>query len=368
MPKFVSQIDTSKIPVKGLVPESASSQPSGSVPGQFWFDTSVNKVKFTNDGTNYKDPLDRANHTGTQLANTISDFTAAVTAFRLDQFAVPTAPINLGGQRATNGSDPSAATDLATKQYVDNARAGISGVKDPVMVAVGSNVNLSAPGASLDGVALSNGDRFLPYAQTTGTQNGIYIYNGAAVAATRAPDADAAGEIVDGTVVAVAQGTNAGAQFIQTATPSGAPGSWTQTWVKYTVGAQTYTADGSGIELSGTTFSLELDGTSLSKGPNGLKLNLADVTQGGTGATTAAGAKTNLGFMTRYAANLGAVTAGTPVTVNHGLNSTDVTVTVREVTGGAVVIPDVIVVDANNVSITSAVAYSSGALRVVVIG
>lgn len=368
MPKFVSQIDTNKIPIKGLVPESSSSAPAASVPGQHWFDTSTNKFKYTNDGTNYKDPLDRANHTGTQLANTISDFTAAVIAFRLDQFAAPTAPINLGGQRATNGSDPSAATDLATKQYVDNARAGISGVKDPVRAAVTSNVNISSPGTLLDGLTPAVDERYLLTAQTTGTQNGIYLYKGSATAMVRAADADATGEIVDGTVVAVAEGTNAGSQYIQTATPSGAPGSWTQSWVKYTVGAQTYTADGQGLELSGTQFALELDGTSLAKGTNGLKLNLADVTQGGTGATTAAGAKTNLGFLTRYAANLGAVTSGTPVTVNHALGSTDVTVTVRETTGGAVVIPDVVVVDANNITITSGVNYTSGALRVVVVG
>lgn len=44
----------------------------------------------------------RAQHTGTQLASTISDFNTAVRTNRLDQMAVPTALVNLNGQDLDN--------------------------------------------------------------------------------------------------------------------------------------------------------------------------------------------------------------------------------------------------------------------------
>jgi len=44
----------------------------------------------------------RANHTGTQLASTISDFDTQVQTSRLDQMAAPTAAVLFNGQNATN--------------------------------------------------------------------------------------------------------------------------------------------------------------------------------------------------------------------------------------------------------------------------
>ena len=58
--------------------------------------------------------------------------------------------------------------------------------KDDVRVAAPANVNLAAPGASIDGVAMNVGERFLAPNQTDPTQGGWYVWNGAAVAATRA--------------------------------------------------------------------------------------------------------------------------------------------------------------------------------------
>lgn len=47
------------------------------------------------------DPLARANHTGTQLAATISDFDTQVRTSRLDQMASPTASVAMGTQKLT---------------------------------------------------------------------------------------------------------------------------------------------------------------------------------------------------------------------------------------------------------------------------
>lgn len=63
--------------------------------------------------------IQRANHTGVQTAATISDFSAAVTAHRLDQMAPPTAPLSLNNQRITNLAPPTGVADAATKGYVD---------------------------------------------------------------------------------------------------------------------------------------------------------------------------------------------------------------------------------------------------------
>jgi hypothetical protein len=47
------------------------------------------------------DPLARANHTGTQLAATVSNFDTQVRTSRLDQMAAPTAAVNLNKQQLT---------------------------------------------------------------------------------------------------------------------------------------------------------------------------------------------------------------------------------------------------------------------------
>jgi hypothetical protein len=88
--------------------------------------------------------------------------------------------------------------------------------KDEARVAAASTINLAAPGTTVDGVTMANGDRFLATAQTTNTENGIYVYNGAAVAATRSADANVGSELVSA-FVPVAEGTSAGVVYRQTA-------------------------------------------------------------------------------------------------------------------------------------------------------
>jgi len=55
----------------------------------------------------------------------ISNFNSSVTAFRLDQFAVPTASLDLNSQKIVNLATPTVATDAANKSYVDNTPYGI---------------------------------------------------------------------------------------------------------------------------------------------------------------------------------------------------------------------------------------------------
>jgi hypothetical protein len=116
--------------------------------------------------------------------------------------------------RILNLLDPTLAQHPATKAYVDSAVEGLSW-KDSVRVSAPANVNLAAPGATIDGVTMAANDRFLAGNQTTGSQNGIYIFNGSGTPATRAPDMSTAAE-VEQAVVTVEEGTSAGSTLRQT--------------------------------------------------------------------------------------------------------------------------------------------------------
>lgn len=154
----------------------------------------------------------RANHTGTQLAATVSDFDTQVRTNRLDQMAAPTNPVSMGTQRITSVVDPTGAQDAATKNYVDTQLAGaVSGLvlKGSVRAASTANVTIATPGATIDGITASNGDVFLLTAQSTGSQNGPYVFNGAASAMTRATNWDASGEATLGSYWVVREGSQA---------------------------------------------------------------------------------------------------------------------------------------------------------------
>jgi len=100
---------------------------------------------------------------------------------------------------------PSDANDLVNKAYVDSLSAGLSW-KDSVRAASTGNVDLANPGASLDGVSLSNKDRILLKDQTDDTENGIYLWTGATSALTRTDDMNEGSEFPSAAVF-VREGT-----------------------------------------------------------------------------------------------------------------------------------------------------------------
>lgn len=123
--------------------------------------------------------------------------------------------------RVTNLPAASGPGQPVTYEQMNSAMEGLSW-KDTVRVATQGNLNLSSPGAEIDGVALVLNDRVLVRNQTAPAENGIYIWNGAAAAMARSADASTALELEQATVM-VEAGTDAGT-------------GWRQTQVDFTLG------------------------------------------------------------------------------------------------------------------------------------
>lgn len=104
------------------------------------------------------------------------------------------------------GLTPNISTLTQLRDAIKNIAKG-GDYKDSVRVASTAAINLAAPGANIDGVAMVAGDRFLEKDNATLANRGIYIWNGAAVAATRALDADTGAEFNGGAIIPVEEGT-----------------------------------------------------------------------------------------------------------------------------------------------------------------
>jgi len=111
-------------------------------------------------------------------------------------------------------------------------------VKQAVRAASTATITLTAPGSTIDGVTMSNGDRFLANNQSTSSQNGIYVWNGAASTATRASDADATLDFVFGFLVYVREGTvNAATYWVYSQSAAVTVGSTAITFSQIFVGS-----------------------------------------------------------------------------------------------------------------------------------
>jgi hypothetical protein len=257
--------------------------------------------------------------------------------------------IDLQNQKAINVADPSAPTDVATKNYVDQFVNGKS-FKSAVRAVATGNISIAAPGATIDGVAMAANDRFLAAGQTTALQNGIYIWNGAAVAATRSTDADANGELLPGTTVYVTEGTvNADKQFAITSDAAITIGTTSMVWTLVGSGGNTYTGS-NGVLLTGSNFTA-----------------VADPAVGSGVLVTAAGIKADPSVIARkFSANIGNG-ALTSIAVAHNLGTQDVEVSLRDVATNTFAITDWVATDVNTVTLTFATAPAANQYRATVV-
>lgn len=100
---------------------------------------------------------------------------AAHSTISLSALAVPTGSLNLGGFVVNNVGQPVTNTDVANKQYVDNASWNTAW-KDSVRLATTASLGASIPNSlvAVDGVTPVSGDRILVKNQATPAQNGLY--------------------------------------------------------------------------------------------------------------------------------------------------------------------------------------------------
>ena len=160
------------------------------------------------------------------------------------------------------------ANSLVSKEYVDAVKVGLD-FKDSVRVASTANVTISGPGAAIDGVTLSSGDRVLLKDQSTASQNGIYVFNGAASAMTRATDADADAEVTSGLFVFVEAGTvNADNGFVLTTDGSITVGSTSLSFVQFSGAGQITAGDaltktGNQLDVNDDNVTLEVNSDAL---------------------------------------------------------------------------------------------------------
>jgi hypothetical protein len=227
--------------------------------------SAVNKgIEFTGSGTAAVFDLTTA---GKALLDD-ADITTQRTTLGLGTIATQNANnVALTGGSITGLGDPSASSEAATKNYVDNL---VTGLRTRVIARVASTANVVIASALengdvLDGVTLATGNRVLLKNQTTTSENGIYIVV-ATGGASRDPEFDIISEIA-GQLILVSEGsTHADDLFLCTTDTSATLGSSAITYTQVfpssggTVtsvavadsGSSEFTVTGSPITSSGT--------------------------------------------------------------------------------------------------------------------
>ena len=438
MPKFLTNVDLVQNQLQNAVIQvrtagqiSAISNPRT---GQIVYDSTNNKIKIYN-GSAWTDTVVSNELSGTTLASNIvnSSLTSIGTLNSLTVNGTATATTFSGsganltnipnsattatanntsntivardgsGNFATNqitiSGTPTNATDVVNKAYVDTLTAGINWhdavqfATDAVLPNSPNYVAGSADQASgtgigayliattygrlqVDGNNASNGERVLVKNQADAKQNGIYVVNVQGDGSNywkliRSSDYDNSinGEVKSGDAVFAIGGVN----------------NLNQGFIQNTVGSNVDKTIRIGTDnISFTQFtgtSAIVAGVGLSKSGNTLNVSLVPIANGGTNATRASAARTNLAaqttgsgnaLATKYAGNITHNGSATSFTVNHNLGTRDVSTQIYEVAAGVPtnqVFCDVSIVDADNLSVIFASAETSGVIyRVVVTG
>lgn len=230
----------------------------------------------TVDGWETADLIDRANHTGTQTAATISDFDTQVRTSRLDQMASPTGSLSLNSQKITNLATPTAGTDAATMAYVDSIAQGLNPKPGATVASaaalaactysngtsgVGATLTGNANGAlTVDGYPVLLNDVVLVKDQASGLQNGLYTQTqlgtgGAPFILTRHASMDTTAEFARASIVVEDAGSTL-ANSLWVCTNSTAPtvGTTAITFSRLS-GTLDYTS-GTGITITGVSIAV----------------------------------------------------------------------------------------------------------------
>ena len=177
------------------------------------------------------DPLARANHTGTQLAATISDFDTQVRTSKLNQMTAPAADISMATYKITNLGTPTATTDASTKAYVDAQITALVGGAPGTLDTLGEIATaINSSGSFATSVVLRDGTQAMTGALAMGTNKvtGVGTPTVSTDAATKgyvdtvtvAPS-NLTGPITSsGSATAIASQTGTGTKFVVDTSPT----------------------------------------------------------------------------------------------------------------------------------------------------
>jgi hypothetical protein len=253
--------------------------------------------------------------------------------------------LDLTNNGILNLRDPVNPQDAVNKRYVDALVEGLDW-KEAVRVASTANVNINSPGATIDGVALSIGDRVLLMGQVDAKQNGIYVFNGASSPMTRALDANTGAELT-GAVVMVLEGSYASTTWRQ-ATVNPVIGTDDIIWQQLGSSAPPATESTPGIIRIATQA--EVDAGTIDNA-----------------AVTPFKLANSVLWLKKYATVIGDGSA-TTYTVTHGLNTRDVIVQLYDAATYETLEADVVRNGVNTVQITFGNPPATNRIRVVIIG
>lgn len=280
------------------------------------------------------------NKTISGSANTLTNIGNA--SLTNSSVTVGTTAIALGASSLTLGGltsvavtqDPVSALQLATKQYVDAVAEGLHihascAAATPATLAsitggtvtynngasgVGATLTLSVALTVLDGYTLVNGDRVLVKNEVASANNGIYTWATGGTVLTRATDFDTAAEMASGDFTFISYGTLYGSTgWVQT-DPVTVVGTSPVTWIQFS-GSGAYTA-GTGLTLTGTQFSIT--NTAVTAAAYGSASSVPTFTVNAQGQLT-------LAANTSIAINGNQITSGTVAVVNGGTGATNAT-------------------------------------------
>jgi len=225
--------------ITGLRENTSGDLPSPGTEGRIFFETDTGRVLYDN-GTSLKE---------------IGLSEGQINLANLGQ-------LGAGGRKITNLSDPTDASDAATKAFVDSVAQGLN-LKDSVAV-TDHDQQIDLTGSTdprpIDGYTLENGERILLKHQNDATQNGIYDAVDASDPSTwvRSADFDSDEDVDEGSFAFVENGDVHGNEaYVVVSEDPITVGTDAINWTQFSFAGQIQAGDG--LTRSGETLNVGLD-------------------------------------------------------------------------------------------------------------